>query len=149
VEAVSVCFLFSYLNPSHERRAAAIVREEYPGCFVCASSDVAPQFREFERFTTAAMNAFVGPKVRRYISRLSEEFTSRGLAGDLRIMRSNGGIATAATDRCASGCHHQKKQTYPAKQFDRRRKIAYWRTTRCGSTGAGLTPYARCVQATG
>ena len=96
VEAVAVCFLFSYLNPSHERRAAAIVRQEYPGCFVCASADVAPQFREFERFTTAAMNAFIGPKVRRYISRLAEELAARGLTADLRIMRSNGGIATAA-----------------------------------------------------
>jgi N-methylhydantoinase A/oxoprolinase/acetone carboxylase beta subunit len=96
VEAIAVCFLFSYLNPSHERRAAAIVREEFPACFVCASADVAPQFREFERFTTAAMNAFIGPKVRRYISRLSDEFAARGLTGDLRIMRSNGGIATAA-----------------------------------------------------
>jgi N-methylhydantoinase A/oxoprolinase/acetone carboxylase beta subunit len=96
VEAIAVCFLFSYLNPSHERRAVAIAREEYPGCFITASSDVAPQFREFERFTTAAMNAFIGPKVRKYIARLSEEFAARGLTGDLRIMRSNGGIATAA-----------------------------------------------------
>jgi N-methylhydantoinase A/oxoprolinase/acetone carboxylase beta subunit len=96
VEAIAVCFLFSYLNPTHERRAAALVREEYPGCFVSASADVAPQFREFERFTTAAMNAFIGPKVRRYVSRLADELASRGLAADLRIMRSNGGLATAA-----------------------------------------------------
>ena len=96
VEAIAVCFLFSYLNPSHERRAAALVREEYPGCFVTASFEVAPQFREFERFTTAAMNAFVGPKVRRYVARLAEELAARGLKADLRIMRSNGGIATAA-----------------------------------------------------
>ena len=96
VEAIAVCFLFSYLNPSHEKRAAAIVREEYPDCFVTTSSDVAPQFREFERFTTTAMNAFIGPKVRRYIARLSDELAARGLTADLRIMRSNGGIATAA-----------------------------------------------------
>jgi N-methylhydantoinase A/oxoprolinase/acetone carboxylase beta subunit len=96
VEAIAVCFLFSYLNPTHERRAAAIVREEFPECFVTASADVAPQFREFERFTTAAMNAFIGPKVRRYVARLAEEFRHRGLKADLRIMRSNGGLATAA-----------------------------------------------------
>ena len=96
VEAIAVCFLFSYLNPSHERRAAAIVREEAPGLFVTASADVAPQFREFERFTTAAMNAFIGPKVRRYVARLDEELTARGLDADLRIMRSNGGLATAS-----------------------------------------------------
>ena len=96
VEAIAVCFLFSYLNPSHERRAAAIVREEAPGLFVTASADVAPQFREFERFTTAAMNAFIGPKVRRYVARLDAELKARGLDADLRIMRSNGGLATAA-----------------------------------------------------
>jgi len=96
VEAIAVCFLFSYLNPTHERRAAQIVRDECPGVFVTASADVAPQFREFERFTTAAMNAFIGPKVRRYISRLDEELRARGLDADLRIMRSNGGLATAA-----------------------------------------------------
>jgi N-methylhydantoinase A/oxoprolinase/acetone carboxylase beta subunit len=96
VDAIAVCFLFSYLNPTHERRAAAIVRDEAPGVFVTTSSDVAPQFREFERFTTAAMNAFIGPKVRRYVARLDEELRARGLDADLRIMRSNGGLATAA-----------------------------------------------------
>ena len=61
VEAVAVCLLFSYLNPEHERRAAAIVAEEMPDAFVTTSADISPQFREFERFTTACMNAFVGP----------------------------------------------------------------------------------------
>src|SRR5918997_2206530 len=71
VEAVAVCFLFSYLDPSHERRAAAIVREEMPDAFVTTSADIVPQFREFERFTTATMSAFVGPKVGRYLERLA------------------------------------------------------------------------------
>ncbi len=70
VEAVAVCFLFSYLNPAHERRAAEIVREEMPGAFVTSSADIFPQFREFERFTTACMNAFVGPGTGRYLERL-------------------------------------------------------------------------------
>ena len=96
VEAVAVCFLFSYLNPAHEERAAAILREELPGCFITTSAEVAPQFREFERFTTAAMNAFIGPKVRRYVARLDDELKARGMPADLRIMRSNGGVATAA-----------------------------------------------------
>ena len=61
VESVAVCFLFSYLNPANEERAAEILREELPDCFVTTSASVAPQFREFERFTTACMNAFVGP----------------------------------------------------------------------------------------
>ena len=64
VEAVAVCFLFSYLNPAHEERAAAILAEEMPGCFISTSAGISPQFREFERFTTACMNAFVGSRHR-------------------------------------------------------------------------------------
>jgi len=97
VEAVAVCFLFSYLNPAHETRAAEIVREEWPEAFVCTSSGVSPQFREFERFTTALLNAFVGPRLKAYVERLDGGLGDAGLAADLHVMCSNGGIATAAT----------------------------------------------------
>ena len=73
-----------------------IVREEYPACFATTSSSVSPQFREFERFTTTAMNAFVGPKVRNYVTRLESEIEASGFKADLRIMASNGGVATPA-----------------------------------------------------
>jgi len=94
VEAVAVCFLFSYLNPEHERRAAEIVAEELPGAFVTASADIFPQFREFERFTTACMNAFVGPGTGRYLDRLARSLGELGVASDLHVMMSNGGIAS-------------------------------------------------------
>ena len=94
VEAVAVCFLFSYLNPAHEERAKEIVLEEFPQAFVTTSSSVVPQFREFERFTTTAMNAFIGPKVRHYVGQLVSAMRDAGLTSDLRIMRSNGGLAT-------------------------------------------------------
>jgi N-methylhydantoinase A len=94
VESIAVCFLFSYLNPAHEDRAKQIVEEELPEAFVTTSSAVAPQFREFERFTTTAMNAFVGPKVRRYVGELASAMRQAGLSADLRVMRSNGGLAT-------------------------------------------------------
>ena len=94
VEAVLVGFLFSYVNPAHERRAAEILREELPEVFVTTSSEVAPQFREFERFTTAAMSAFIGPKVRRYISELQNTLSHEGLRGELHVMTSSGGVAT-------------------------------------------------------
>ena len=81
VEAVAVCFLFSYLNPEHERRAAAIVREEMPDAFVTTSADIVPQFREFERFTTATMSAFVGPKTGSYLERLATALDGRGRRG--------------------------------------------------------------------
>jgi N-methylhydantoinase A len=95
VEAVAVCFLFSYLNPAHEDRAAEIVRQEMPGAFVTTSSAVSPQFREFERFTTAALAAFVGPKVGAYVGSLEDRLRAAGFGGELRIMASNGGVATA------------------------------------------------------
>lgn len=94
VESVAVCFLFSYLNPAHEEQAAAIVREVLPDAFVCASSEVVPQFREFERFTTTAINAFVGPKVRRYVDGLDAGLRKAGVGGGLHLMQSNGGTAT-------------------------------------------------------
>src|SRR6266545_210311 len=95
VEAIAVCFLFSYLDSTHEERARAIITEEYPQCFVKTSSSVTPQFREFERFTTTAMNAFIGPKVRDYVQRLAGALQTVGFKADLHVMGSNGGVATA------------------------------------------------------
>ncbi len=96
VEAVAVCFLFSYLAPEHEARAAEILREAMPDAFVTTSASVSPQFREFERFTTTLINGFVGPKVRRYVTELEGRLHGTGYGADLHIMASNGGVATAA-----------------------------------------------------
>ena len=92
-----MCFLFSYLNPEHERRAAAIVREEMPDAFVTTSADIFPQFREFERFTTATMSAFVGPTTGSYLDRLATALDGEGVAGELHVMMSSGGVACART----------------------------------------------------
>jgi len=94
VESVAICFLFSYLNPAHELRAKEIVETVMPDAFVTTSSFISPQFREFERFTTAALAAFVGPKVDRYIAGLGQALQDIGVKGDLRVMASNGGVAT-------------------------------------------------------
>lgn len=94
VEAVAICFLFSYLNPAHEQRAKAIVEEVMPDAFVTTSSFVSPQFREFERFTTASLAAFIGPKVGQYIERLDQGLKNQKVNGELRIMASNGGVST-------------------------------------------------------
>jgi N-methylhydantoinase A len=96
VEAVAVCFLFSYLNPAHEQRAKEILERELPGVFITTSSSVSPQFREFERFTTACLCAFIGPKMRSYVSRLEDALRDAGLRSELRVMASNGGVATPA-----------------------------------------------------
>ena len=97
VEAIAICFLFSYLNATHESRARAIVQQEFPECFTCTSAEVAPQFREFERFTTTLFNAFVGPRLRDYVERLTRNLADQGFAADLHVMCSNGGVATPAT----------------------------------------------------
>ena len=101
VEAVAICFLFSYLNPAHEQRAAEIVREVMPDAFVTTSAGIVPQFREFERFTTALMNAFIGPKTGTYIERLDAALQRIGVTGDLHVMMSSGGVASvrAAAER--------------------------------------------------
>ena len=96
ISSIAVCFLFSYLNSNHEERARTILMDELPGVEVTTSSFVSPQFREFERFTTTALSAFVAPKMRMYVGRLESGLEAAGLRADLRIMTSNGGVATAA-----------------------------------------------------
>ncbi|KIL44607.1 hydantoinase/oxoprolinase family protein [Jeotgalibacillus soli] len=97
VESIIVNFLFSYINPGHEERVKEIIEEEYPEAFVTTSSGVSPQFREFERFTTASINGFVGPKVKYYINNLEKRLKDTGISAELHIMLSNGGVATPKT----------------------------------------------------
>lgn len=104
VESIAVCFLFSYVNPEHEERVKEMVEEIYPDAFVTTSSSIFPQFREFERFTTASINAFVGPKVRAYVNSLAQRLQDAGVSSELHIMRSNGGVSTtkAAAEKPAT-----------------------------------------------
>ena len=97
VESIAICLLFSYLNPAHELRTREIIEEEFPEAFVTTSADVSPQFREFERFTTCCMNAFVGPAVRDFVQNLSRSLHDVGVHVEPHIMTSNGGVATART----------------------------------------------------
>ena len=94
VEAVSVCFLFSFVNPAHEQRVAEIVREEFPEAFLSVSSEVLPQYREYERFSTVSLNAYIGPKVSRYVRRLEEELEALEVRTKLHLMTSASGVAT-------------------------------------------------------
>jgi N-methylhydantoinase A len=96
VEAVAICYLFSFLNDTHERRTVEIARKMLPGCFVSASSAIYPQYREYERASTTAVNCYLGPRVSHYIDRLSAEARVTGVAAPLQLMQSNGGIIAAA-----------------------------------------------------
>ncbi len=95
VEAIAVCLLHAYANPEHELRVAEIVREEAPGLTVCCSSEVAPEWREFERTSTTCVNAATVPIISSYLDRLTELLASRGLSSELLVMQSNGGVMTA------------------------------------------------------
>src|SRR5437773_6365956 len=95
VEAVAVCFLFSFVNPEHEARVAEILREEFADAFLSVSSEVLPQYREYERFSTVCLNAYIGPRVSRYVRRLEDELRSLGVRTGLHLMTSASGVATA------------------------------------------------------
>jgi N-methylhydantoinase A len=93
VEALAVCFLFSFLNPEHERRAAEIVAEIAPECRISLSSNVLPVIREYPRLSTTVIDAYVGPTIADYLMRLERRLIDRGLkTPQLFLMQSNGGL---------------------------------------------------------
>jgi N-methylhydantoinase A len=91
--AVAVLFLHSYRFPSHELRAKEILLEENPAWFVTASHELSREYREYERTSTVAANAYVGPQVSAYLSDLERRLESDGFSGNLLIMQSNGGLS--------------------------------------------------------
>jgi N-methylhydantoinase A len=93
-EAVAVCLLFSYLDPSHEQRIADHLREALPGVHVSASHEVLPRFREYERCSTTAIDAYLSPLLGRYLERLGAATATAGLPRPL-VMQSSGGVAPA------------------------------------------------------
>ena len=97
VESVAICLLHSYANAAHEKRAAELLRERLNGkVYVSLSSDILPEIREYERTSTAVVNAYIGPIVRHYVSSLSRHLKGAGVTGPLHIMQSNGGTMSAA-----------------------------------------------------
>lgn len=90
-EAVAVCFLHSYANPDHERAAADIVKRALPDAIIATSSEVLPEYREHERFSTTALNAYVAPRMRRYLSSLRQRLADTGCTSEVAIMTSSGG----------------------------------------------------------
>lgn len=93
IGSVAVCFLFSFMNDAHERRAEAIIREEYPECRVSLSSRIHPVIREFQRLSTTVADAYVGPVIEGYLMKLWDGLRELGILGQqLYIMQSNGGL---------------------------------------------------------
>ena len=99
LEALGICFLHAYANSVHEEMARRYLQERLPKVYVCTSSEVAREWREFERSSTTVLNAFVGPTVERYVSRLEHVTREGGFAGWFYLMQSSGGVMTAARAR--------------------------------------------------
>lgn len=95
IEAVAICFIWSFLDPSHELRAAELCRQVLPGAFVTTSWDVLPEIREYNRVSTTVLNAYVGPRVTRYVGELTGRLEGRGFGGTLHFLQSHGGVAHA------------------------------------------------------
>jgi N-methylhydantoinase A len=95
VEAIAIAFLWAFRNDAHERRAAEIIAEEAPKVFVSAASQLLPVLGEYERTSTTAINAYLGPIIARYVTNLEHELRSGGFQGGLSIMESGGGVLPA------------------------------------------------------
>jgi N-methylhydantoinase A len=92
VQAIAICFLWSFMNPAHEKRAAEICRDEFPEAYITTSSYVLPEIREYRRFSTTAINAYVGPNLSRYIRYLVDELRKAGYKEELLITQSSAGV---------------------------------------------------------
>ena len=99
VESIAILFLHSYRNPAHEQRAKQIIEQAFPQLFVSASHELSQEYREFERTSTAAANAYVGPRVRRYLTEMETHLDTAGFAGTFLIVQSTGGLFDAADAR--------------------------------------------------
>ena len=104
VDAIAVCYLHSYRNAKHEVETGKALAKHLPGAYVTLSSDVLPQIKENERVWTTVVNAYVGPVLSTYLSRLSGKLKDAGYAGDVMIMQSHGGVAPISeSSRVAAG----------------------------------------------
>ncbi|MFQ6110482.1 MAG: hydantoinase/oxoprolinase N-terminal domain-containing protein, partial [Nitrospinota bacterium] len=96
VEAIAVCFIFSFVNPAHERRMKEILKGEWPEVYVSTSSEILPEVREYERTSTVVIDAYVKPLINHYLSSLERGLGEMGFRSDLMIMTSGGGVVTSA-----------------------------------------------------
>ena len=99
IKSLSICLLHSYANPTHEQALARMAREEFPGLAVSLSSEVCPEWREFERFSTTTINAYTQPMFDEYLGRLEIGLKNSGFIGQFFVMSSSGGTLTPETAR--------------------------------------------------
>lgn len=95
ITTVAVCFLFSFVEPAHEKRVKEILAEEMPGAFISISHEVAPEFREYERLSTTVVNAYLGPIMKSYLSKLQPRLAEIGIDAHPHLTQSNGGVISS------------------------------------------------------
>lgn len=99
VEAIAVCFLFSFVNPAHELRARELIHDKWPELVVVLSHEVDPSFREYERTVVTSFDAYVKPVIERYLSRLETGLKRSGVGAPLQVIQSRGGLMASAVAR--------------------------------------------------
>ena len=104
VEAVAVCLLFAFMHPDHEKRIGEALREELPDVHVSLSSEVLPEFREYERFSTTTADAYLGPRLAAYLKNLDDEVEGAGMPEPLVMQSSGGVIDLGVAARGAAAC---------------------------------------------
>ncbi len=92
VQAVAILFLHSYINPDHEIRAKKLIEQHCPGLFVSASHELSKEYREYERTSTVAANAYIGPRIKTYLGELQTRFEQERFDGSFFVVQSNGGL---------------------------------------------------------
>ena len=109
VTSIAICFIFSYMNPSHEKKAAEIINNNFEDLFVSTSASILPEWREYERFSTTVCDAYVKPKIDRYFSNILKKLNKKSYFGDFLIMKNNGGAMSSKmaarypVETCLSG----------------------------------------------
>ena len=122
METVAICFLHSYRNPTHEQAVKAIVQAELPNVYVSVSSEVLPEFREFERLSTTVVNAAVGPRMLRYLDRFLERVKALGIGVEPVTVHSNGGLMSIGTVRhfVRTACRVRRPASWAPPRSDAR-----------------------------
>ncbi|KUO75836.1 MAG: hydantoin utilization protein A [Clostridia bacterium BRH_c25] len=95
-QAIAVCTLFSFINPSHEQRIKEIIKEEYPEVYVSISSELVPEFREYSRMSTTVLNAYLGPVMEKYVHRFEKSIIDSGIKAAPYVTQSNGSVISIA-----------------------------------------------------
>ena len=128
-QAIAILFLHSYRHPEHELRAKRLIEEKYPDLFVTASHELSQEYREFERTSTTAANAYIGPRVRAYLGQLKDHIESERFGGTVLMVQSNGGLfdLTEAQQSCIRMLESGRPPASPPRR-------------RCATTSGSTTP---------